>query len=213
MDKARDYDDFLAGLQTLITIPSRQSEPAEVAALEVAWWPELEDRRWIDGPLWLRAVREAQTTCSWRPAMAEMLGICEFAATQRELEEWRASNPALPAPTVVDDPSTTPEERERWAREDAFIRGYIPGVLREWEAGAYLNDWGPHPTKPGVLIRTAPEDMARLLDSHAYDLALMKVPDMTIEQRRARDRRIEGAKDGSRAAVKAGRWPGAEDRK
>jgi hypothetical protein len=204
-----DRGAFLVGLSKLVAMPSKSSEGADVAALDAAWWGELADRPWVTASVWERAVSEAFATCPWRPAFAEFVGICEYAATALEQEAWRASNPALPAPTgAAADPSTTPEERARWAREDAWIRGYVPGVLRQWEAGAYLDDWGPHPTKPGVLIRTAPEDMAWLRDARARDEALALVSDMTPEQRRARDRRIEAARDGARAAVKAGRWKG-----
>jgi len=194
VEKQRDYDDFLAGLSTLITVPSRQTEPAEVAALEQAWWPELEDRRWIDGDLWLRAVRDAQTFCTFRPSLSEMLAVCEQVALEREAAREAAEARALPAPMHEDDPSTTPEERERWAREDAFIRSHMTRVLREWEQSAYLDDWSPHPTKPGVEVRTAPEDMAKLARSKRSDLAWFAVLQMTPEQRRARDRRIERAK-------------------
>ncbi len=180
-----------------------------MAALDAAWWGELLDRPWVTRAVWERAVGEAFATCQWRPSFAEFVGVCEYAATALEQEAWRASAPALPAPTTADDPSATPAERERWAREDAFLRGYVPGVLRQWTAGSYLDDWGPHPTKPGVLIHTAPGDMVWLRDARERDEALARVPDMTVEQRRARDRRIEGAKDGGRAAVKAGRWPGS----
>jgi hypothetical protein len=197
------------GLSKLVTMPGRGAEGADVAALDAAWWGELADRPWVTAAVWARAVAEAFATCAWRPAFAEFLGICEFAATQLEQEAWRVSAPALPAPTVADDERATPAERERWAKEDAWIRGYLPGVLRQWEAGASLDDWGPHPTRPGVLIRTAPADAALLRAARERDAALSRVPALTIEQRRARDRRIEAAGGRARAAVRAGRWPGA----
>lgn len=197
-------------------MPSRQTEPAEVAALEAAWWPELEDRTWIDAEVWGLAVREAQATCQFRPALSEMLGICEYVAVQVEQERWRASAPALPPPTTAagEAPGVTPEERERWAKEDAFIRGYIAAALRRREEGAYLNDWGPYPTRPGVWVRTAPEDMEWARRVWEIEDALARVPGMTPEQRRARDRRIEAEKARARERIESlagrvGRWPGS----
>lgn len=201
---------FLAGLSKVLTLPSNSPAATDAAALDAAWWGELQSLPWVTVPIWERAVSEAMRTCTFRPGFAELLGICEFAASVLEQEAWRAQAAAagsLPPPTgAAADVSATPEERERWAREDAFIRGHMPGVMRQWKESAYLDDWGPHPTKPGVYIRTAPEDMAHLADSRKYDEAISKVPDMTIEQRRARDRRIEVARAQARAALQRGRW-------
>ena len=198
-----DRTAFLAGLSKVLTLPSRARAPIDAAALDATWWGELLDLPWVTAPVWERAVSEAVRTCDFRPGFSEMLGICEVAVTLLEQEAWRASAPALPPPTEEPPPKAarrrsgsggpgrTPTSAATWR-----------ACSRRWEEEARLDDWTPHPTKPGVWIRTAPEDLARLRVSRASDEALARVPEMTVEQRRARDRRIEGIKARARDAVR-----------
>ena len=188
-----DREAYTVGMAKLATLPGRGGV-TDAVALDATWWGELLDIGWVTAPVWERAVSEAVRTCDFRPAFSEMLGICEVAVATLEQEAWRAQAPPLPPP-VVEAEGATPEERERWAREDAFIRGHMPGVLKNWEEESRLDDWTPHPTRPGVWIRTAPEEAAGLRRSRMADEELARVPRMTVEQRRARDRRIEGAKE------------------
>lgn len=112
------------------------------------------------------------------------------ATRERErLERRQEEAKALAPPPSDPDFRSTPEERERWAKEDAFIRGSMPGVMRRWEEGRYLDD------------RTAPEDLAGLDDAYERDLRFSKVPELSPEQRRARDRRLEREKEQTRQAL------------
>ena len=195
-----DREAYTVGMARLSTLPGRGGA-TDAAALDATWWGELLDTPWITASVWDRAVSEAVRTCDFRPAFSEMLGICEVAVATLEQEAWRAAAPPLPPPTA-EQTGATPEERERWAREDAFIRGHMAGVRKRWEEEGRLDDWTPHPTKPGAWIRTAPEDAERLWVSRAADEELARVPQMTAEQRRARERRIEGAKERARDAIR-----------
>lgn len=189
--------------------PPRGADEGE--ALIAAWWNELQDYKWVDDALLALAAQETLKTYRWMPPLRDFIGVLDYCQGQREIEREAATQKALPPPTSAsDDASITPEERERWAKEDAFIRSYMPRVLKEWEQSAYLDDWGPHPTKPGVEIRTAPHEMEHLREIRQRDYELAKVPDLTPQQRRARDRRIEQAKADARAYLdnKLGRGQG-----
>ena len=107
--------------------------------------------------------------------------------------------PALPAPQAhvgaVDpnDPySCTPEERERCAREDTWIR--------QWSHRVRF-------TPQSVIDRLEPEQRRRTLDSEAKDRSVMNWPNFTPAARRAKDVRIERER---LAAIKGLRDAGKE---
>lgn len=197
--------------------------PEAAEGTAVLWRELLDQHSWVTEEVFVTGVYEL----AWRhqgpylpgPAIAldyfrEAERKVRAASEQVEYERRRGAAGALAPPPdqepgapraepePADEGPTTPEERERWAREDAFIHRHMPGVLREWEQSSYLDDWGPHPTRPGVWIRTEPEGMARLTESRRRDEALARVPDMTPAQRRARDRRLEAEKARAREFVR-----------
>lgn len=170
-------------LDTWITAMERQ-----------AHWitPEL-----IDGALEIYLDRKTDSTAERKPPpIGDFIDVCRAvkAAAQRQ------ERPALLAPErrVVDaldpnDPySCTPEERERWAREDRWIR--------QWSARVRF-------TPPEVMARLLTEDRQRLEESEENDRKVMNWPNLTPAARRAKDIRIERARQ---AALKSLRDAGKE---
>lgn len=108
----------------------------------------------------------------------------EAAARELEALERQQTRTALPTPTANGGFQSTPEERRKWAEEDAFIRGYMPGVLARW-AEIGIGD-------------VAEPDRSKLAASWAIDKKFASTPNLTPEQRHARDVRIEAEKQAAR---------------
>src|SRR5262245_10664426 len=116
------------------------------------WAELLMQHSWVDDAILRRAVTQMllQETGPYVPNVARTLEYLRAAKEALE-REARARTPLLAAPSrnaadAIDpnDPySCTPEERERWAREDAWIR--------EWAARI-------QPVPPDILERLSAED-------------------------------------------------------
>lgn len=95
--------------------------------------------------------------------------------------EWHATKherAALPAPPQEDD-SSTPEERQRWAKENAAIQDYANRF---------------RPTPPEVLDRLNAADRAAAEDFDRRCLSVIGWPKLTPAQRRAKEQRIAAEK-------------------
>lgn len=119
--------------------PPRGGTEAEGAALLAAWWDVLREKPWLTIAVFTEAVRETlETVKGYLPAPAQFLEICRVVADDLERERRRRMA-ALPPPErraadAIDpsDPySCTPEERQRWAEQDAWIRGWASRLDHE----------------------------------------------------------------------------------
>lgn len=165
---------------------------------EDTWQRELADLRWVDGDLMGRATREAVTTLRWFPPLSEFLAILQYVATLRDAERDAA---AVAASRVDYDPDqTTPDERERWAKEDADIAGFWAREQRERASSTYLDE------------RMTPEDLEFALRSYRAVERLYNRRFMSPAVRRETERRTEAAKAAARAAVDAKLGGGQGDR-
>ena len=97
-----------------------------------------------------------------------------------------AEAPALPAPPRKadgidpgDPHSCTPEERERWAKEDVWLRSY----------GARLT-----PPEPTLLERLSADDREHVLDAHRRNVSVANWVNLTPAARRAKEQRIAAEK-------------------
>lgn len=167
--------------------------------MKAAWWDVLADKPWLTSEVFDRSVRDMLETSAKLPTPAEFLAYCEI--NRDELARERARQvPVLPPPLAhaapqidPNDPySCTPEERERWAREDAWIR--------RWNARRR--------TPPAEMLwRLAPDERERLEASLAADEAVARWPQLRPDQRRAKDVRTEAAR---LAAIKSLRDAGKD---
>jgi len=126
--------------------PPRGYEVQSFDALYAAWWSVIhgtdeQDSRgvstaiggksWITDAVFARGVRECLSTVKdWLPTVSEFIGLCNYAKSL--IEDEVSASRSLPPPARREvgeiDPSDpyscTPEERERWAREDVWLRGF-----------------------------------------------------------------------------------------
>lgn len=139
------------------------------------WLEELEaafrTRDWLSDGAMTQAVSDCIRLCERRglPTVQEV-GLYLVVASR---DVARAASHALPAPRR-DDNAATPEERERWAREDVQLRAY----------GARLR-----PTPPEVLARLSDEDRRDLIDYEERNQRVANWGYLTVPERRALDRR------------------------
>ncbi len=148
----------------------------------------LQRHAWITDAILARAVTELLENLSGPlPATSDFLAFCRLAKAGLEDDadrRERQARKALPVPDTwhvmesatspdeldeTDPYACTPAERERWAREDAWIRQYARRL--------------PSAPPPGAD--------ARALQSWQCDVSVTKWPDLTPQQRRAKERRIE----------------------
>lgn len=132
--------------------PPRGSTEDSHTALLAAWWDVLSGKPWLTIAVFEEAVRETlETVREYLPTPAQFLDICKLIGEERDREKARATLAALPAPErraadPIDprDPySCTPEERQRWAEQDAWIRGWQSRLVRQTmtEADQLATDW------------------------------------------------------------------------
>lgn len=158
---------------------SFQDEQAMTGIL--ALWAELlMQHTWVDDAILRRATTRIvlEETSPYLPNVARVLDYLRSARDDLE-RDARAETPILPPPArreadEIDpnDPySCTPEERERWAREDVWIR--------QWAARLPLVD------------ATAP---AWEVDAWQRNVSVASWPNLTPAARRAKERRIAAEK-------------------
>lgn len=167
------------------------------------WAEQLMGQPWVTDAIFNRArnLILTQHDDKYLPPFKVVLDYCHEAKAQLEREATHQAQlaVALPSPAYRDDQSTTPDERQRWALEDADIRPWFAAVLRRRQEVAYLDE------------RLDPETLRWQRDIEAIEDGKGRVPDMTPDARRARDRRNEGAKTAAHFTTKAtedvGVWP------
>lgn len=153
----------------MASYPTRAGSPIDVAGITAAWWDVLQSKPWVTAALFDAAVTEALTSSAHLPTPAEFLGYCQMVKDDQQREAAKA----LPAPQR-DDNEATPEERERWAREDVILRAY----------GARLR-----PTPPELLARLSDEDRRDLIDYDERNQRVANWVHLSVPERRALDRR------------------------
>jgi len=155
------YEKYLVGMGLLTAnYPPRGYEVQSFDALYKAWWSVIhgtdeEDSRgvitviggkpWITEAVFVRGVRECLSTVKgWLPTVSEFVGLCNYAKSL--IEDEVSASRSLPPPARREvgeiDPSDpyscTPAERERWAREDVWLRGFatlhhpLPSSVASW---------------------------------------------------------------------------------
>lgn len=124
-----------------VNFPPRSSVDGGTEALLAAWWGTLQtEAHWLTAPIFDRAVRDTLSEVGdYLPTVSTFVGLCRHAKAEIEDEADRAADAAnrplltsgpvhtVEAPGELDerDPyACTPEERQRWAREDAWLRSY-----------------------------------------------------------------------------------------
>ncbi len=130
--------------------------------------------------IWQEAVTEAIRHFAKLPLVGEMRQVVEAVRADFVREDV----PALPPPfrkadgiEPSDPHSCTPEERERWAREDAELRSYAARI-----------------TAPEGLERLSAVDRASALDAHERNVSVANWVNLTPAARRAKEQRIAGEK-------------------
>jgi len=133
-------------------------DDAGALTLRTAWEETLLVQTWLTDAVYRRAI--AWTLAHWEergmPPVPKFLAICREMKAQLDREsattDQDLTRPALAAPQVREaeagephDPySCTPEERRRWAEQDAWIRAWarrlpesLPPGAPEWERDAW----------------------------------------------------------------------------
>lgn len=134
-----------------------------------------------------------EATCRWVawhidppfPGLSKFREVYRVLKAERDAQE-SAESLALPAPRPVteeidpSDPySSTPEERQRWAREDSWLRSYALTLPKE------------------------PPDGDQARDSWERNWSVANWVTLRPDQRRAKERRIAGEKAQAMAVMRA----------
>lgn len=164
----------------------------------MALWAELlAQHPWVDDGVLRRAATSIllQETDRFLPNVGRALEYLREAKAALDREAVH-SRLALPEPARNEAPSVDPndpysctsEERERWAKEDAWIEAWA-GRLK--------------PTPPDVLERLSAADRHEWLDSDRRNASVAAWPRLTPAARRAKERRIAAERDQARATLAA----------
>jgi hypothetical protein len=174
------YGRFLAGMALLTTnYPPRGGSAEAGEALLAAWWGVLSGKEWITDAIFEAAVRlTLEHVTDFLPSVGEFARICGIASDDLARETRREAQAALRPPAYADPHAATPEERERWAREDAWIRQWYPRAVASRVTG-------------DTLERMPAAERDAILDSYRNDDLVSLWPTLTPEARRAKERRIE----------------------
>jgi hypothetical protein len=177
-----------------VTFPASFSDEPSRLGRKGLWTEMIDTRDWLTEPVFVQGLYQIV----WRhkgnflPEPATALEFFEAARAElertaaRAAEERAALAPPKPETPDVDaaDPySSTPEERERWAREDAGIRG--------WAARLGLYENPPRfPISPDAFERLPAAERDALMEQHRRNVAVANWPNLTPAERRAKERRI-----------------------
>lgn len=165
-------------------------------ALEQAWRDVITAKAWITRQVFEESVQETlQTPCEFLPTPGQFVEVCRVVKDDLERDDDALALPppqrvVAPAGAAVDpdDPySCTPEERERWAREDAWIRKWVTTLERD--------------CFPDVLERMSAEDRERTLSLERANRNIANWPNLTPVQRRAKERRAAGQMERAQGGV------------
>ena len=176
-----DRQTFLQGLGKLITsYPTRVGSEDDAAGLTAAWWDVFSTKEWVTVAVWQAGVQDILETSPHMPSPAIALEHC------RAMREELARDVLALPPPKIDRTSATPEERQRWAKEDVELRSY----------GSLL----VAPSQE-VLERMNYADREAAMDAHERNVSVANWVNLSPEQRRAKETRIALEKENVPALI------------
>lgn len=163
------------------------------------WGELIAAHQWITGPVFVAGVYDI----AWNhkggflPEPATALDFFEAARSKIDREVEARAVAALPVPELPETPkveptdpySSTPQERERWAKEDAFIRPWA-ARLGLYDVDSQRRPTPRFPVTPQLFEMMSGEERQALIDQHQRDVSVSQWPNLKPIERRAKEARI-----------------------
>lgn len=178
---------FSEQMDRLLDVMEPGRDKGAYAGLLDEWRDLFAGLEWVSPAVFRAAVTRALAHYDRIPTTHQFQELLTVARDDERREAARAM-PVLPPPQRVEaaeidpnDPySCTPEERERWAREDQWIRQWaarLPKALPDYAPAAEVNAW-------------------------KRNLSVASWPNLTPVQRRAKERRIAAERERAFEAIR-----------